>query len=602
MGQKIRRCPGVIIGVLGLALIALASGCGERATSPTASTSADPGLPQKMATVFTARIIHTMDPDFRRATAVAVGGGRILAVGSSESIRQALPGYELQQTDMFADKVLMPGFIDNHLHPALAGLLMPAKFITPFPWSLPHQQVPGVQGRAAYLERLQELERDLNGPDEFLITWGYHQYFHGELNRADINRISSTRPIIVWHRSFHEIYANDAALERLNITAAEFAANPAIDFANGHFWENGLFAIFPKLLPVVLEPDRYRYGILQGLEHARQNGVTTLCDQGVPFLDLDMEMAHLDAVLRDNALPLRTLLIGNAKSLSLLGEDGAFEMMESLPQRDTGNLRFLPKQVKLLADGAFYSQLMQLQDGYLDGHHGEWIMPPEVLERTARRYWMADYQLHIHVNGDEGLRVVLDLIEKLQGEYPRGDHQTVLHHYGYSAPDQSDRVAKLGIQVSANPYYLWALGDKYAEIGMGAERAHAITRLGSLEQRGVPVSFHSDLPMAPAAPLRLAGIAASRVSASGKVLAPAERLSIEAALRGITSNAARAIQQQDSIGSIEVGKLADFTVLEQDPYEVAPEKLGEIPIWGTVLGGLPYPNTTRPEIAAHGQY
>ena len=579
----------------GLLLILVTSGCSEREVPTAAHPQKNLDPPKKMATVFTAQSVLTMDADNTRATAVAVSGDRIVAVGTSESIRHALQDYEVQQSDLFADKVLMPGFIDNHLHPSLAGLLMPAHFITPFDWTLPHQRVRGVQGQAAYLSRLRELEQSLPDAEEFLFTWGYHQYFHGELSRAEINKISSTRPIIVWHRSFHEIIANDAALQHLDISAGEFADNPAIDFERGHFWENGLFAIFPKLLPLVLDPERFRYGILEGLEHARQNGITTLCDQGVPLLDLDLEMAHLDAVLRDNALPLRTLLIGNAKSLGVLGDEAAFQMMEALPERDTGKLRFLPKQVKLLADGAFYSQLMQLQDGYLDGHHGEWIMPPEVLLETARRYWMADYQLHIHVNGDEGLRVVLDIIEKLRAEYPREDHQTVLHHYGYSAPEQSDRVANLGIQVSANPYYLWALGDKYAEIGMGPERAHAITRLGSLEQRGVPISLHSDLPMAPAAPLRLAAIAASRVTATGKVLAPGERLGIEAALRGITSEAARAIQQQDSIGSIEVGKLADFTVLEQNPYDIPPQKLGDIPIWGTVLGGQPYPNTAHVE-------
>ncbi|MCZ6830695.1 MAG: amidohydrolase [Gammaproteobacteria bacterium] len=583
----------LIFSWLVTALLTLTIGCSERDSSAVLPTRQDPELPKKMATVFTARTILTMDEDNSRATAVAVSGDRIVAVGTPESIRHALQDYEVQQSDLFAEKVLMPGFIDNHLHPSLAGLLMPAYFITPFAWTLPHQQVSGVQGRSAYLARLREVEQSLADPEEFLFTWGYHQYFHGELSRADINKISATRPIIVWHRSFHEIIANDAALQQLNITAAEFADNPAIDFERGHFWENGLFAIFPNLLPVVLNPERLRYGILEGLEHARQNGITTLCDQGVPLFDLDLEMAHLDAVLRDHALPLRTLLIANAKSLSLLGEEGAFQLIESLPERNTETLRYLPKQVKLLADGAFYSQLMQLQDGYLDGHHGEWIMPPDELLRTARKYWMADYQLHIHVNGDEGLRVVLDMIEKLRAEYPREDHQTVLHHYGYSAPEQSDRVANLGIQVSANPYYLWALGDKYAEIGMGPERAHAITRLGSLEQRGVPISLHSDLPMAPAAPLRLAGIAASRVTAAGKVLAPGERISVETALRGITSEAARAIQQQDSIGSIEVGKLADFTVLEQDPYAVPPQRLGDIPIWGTVLGGQPYPKTAN---------
>jgi predicted amidohydrolase YtcJ len=580
------------LSLLVAAVITLsATSCGESGKNSADAEQEAPGSPKKSATVYTASHIYTMDAQSTEATAVAVSSGRIVAVGSAETIAESLEGYDWQRSDIFAGKVVLPGFIDNHLHPALAGLLLPSRFITPFPWSLPHQQVEGVQGREAYLARLREVEQEVEDPDEFLITWGYHQYFHGELGRDELNAISSSRPVIVWHRSFHEILVNDAALKALDISSAEFGAHPSIDLDQGRFWETGLFAIFPRLWPLVMQPERLRYGILEGLEHARRNGVTTFCDQGVPLLDLELETAQLDAVLRESALPIRSLLIGNGSSLAALGEDAAFQLIESLPRRDTDNIRFLPRQVKLLADGAFYSQLMQMQDGYLDGHHGEWIMSPEQLESAARRYWMADYRLHIHVNGDEGLRVVLDIIEKLQNEYPRSDHATVLHHYGYSAPDQSPRVAALGIQVSANPYYLWAMGDIYAKLGMGPERAHYITRLGALERLGVPLSLHSDLPMAPAAPLRLASIAASRLTAAGNVLAPGERITIETALRGITSAAASAIDQQDSIGTIEVGKLADFTVLEQDPFEVAAENIADISIWGTVFGGMPYPNS-----------
>jgi predicted amidohydrolase YtcJ len=164
-----------------------------------------------------------------------------------------------------------------------------------------------------------------------------------------------------------------------------------------------------------------------------------------------------------------------------------------------------------------------------------------------------------------------------------------LHHYGYSGPEHAKRIADMGISVSANPFYLWALGDKYAELGLGPERAHNITRLGDLERNGVSVSFHSDLPMAPAAPLVLAGIAASRVSSRGNVLAPNQKMSVAAVLRGITIEAARAIQQEHTIGSIEVGKQADFTILEQDPLVVAPENFKHIKIWGTVLGGQIHP-------------
>jgi predicted amidohydrolase YtcJ len=275
--------------------------------------------------------------------------------------------------------------------------------------------------------------------------------------------------------------------------------------------------------------------------------------------------------------------------LSTEGFTQGLQIIEKIGSRNTDFVRFLPKRVKLLADGAFYSQLMQMEEGYLDGHHGEWIMPPTELQQAARIFWQAGYQLHIHVNGDKGLNVVLDVISELNKEMPR-NHKTVLHHYGYAGAAHAKRLAQLGISVSANPFYLWALGDKYADIGLGPERAHNITRLGDLEKHGVPLSFHSDLPMAPASPLKLASIAASRISAAGNLLAPRQRVSVATALRAITLDAARAIQQDNLIGSIEVGKLADFTVLDQDPLFVTAEKLAAIKVHATIVGGEVFAN------------
>jgi len=270
------------------------------------------------------------------------------------------------------------------------------------------------------------------------------------------------------------------------------------------------------------------------------------------------------------------------------GLEHAAEFYENLPERNTHRLRWV-KQVKFLADGAFYSQLMQMQDGYIDGHKGEWIMPPDELEQAARVFWNKGFQIHVHVNGDLGMKVTLDVLEKLLQESPREDHRFTLHHTGYFTQEQAKRIAKLGAAVSAQPYYLHALGDKYAEVGLGPERAHYMLRLKSLIDNGVKVSLHSDFTMAPAEPLRLAWVAVNRLSASDKVLGPEECVTVEQALRMVTIDAAYAIRMEDKIGSIATGKMADFTVLEQDPYKVDPVKLKDIPIWGTVFEGRLFP-------------
>jgi predicted amidohydrolase YtcJ len=137
----------------------------------------------------------------------------------------------------------------------------------------------------------------------------------------------------------------------------------------------------------------------------------------------------------------------------------------------------------MLADGAFFALNMRMNaPGYSDGHLGKWITEPEVLEAQFKRFWDSGFSLHIHVNGDEGLDVVLDRLAAL----PVRRQQTItLEHLGYSTEAQNRRIAQLGLMVSAQPNYIRVLGDAYALTGLGPDRAATINRLGSLERKGV---------------------------------------------------------------------------------------------------------------------
>ncbi len=557
---------------------------------PTAAPSADetPASASPVR-VFVARKILTMDPLLPEATAVAVVDGRIEAVGSLATLTRALVTRPHDVDRSFENKVLMPGLIEPHLHPYIAGVLLPMEFITPHDWDLLDRQVEGVRGREAYLARLAEVESGLP-EDEWLWTWGYHQYFHGALARADLDAISSTRPIIVWHRSFHEIYANSAALAAMQVDAEQAAAHPQVDLETGHFFETGLLLAVAPLLPRLMDPERYVGGLRLARRLLHAAGITSIMDGAFGTLDLEKELQLLQAAGWDSEeTPFRTVLLADGRALGdQLGHERAMATIAALPARSTHRLRFPEKAVKLFADGAFYSQLMQMRDGYTDGHHGEWIMTPEALETAARPYWRDGWQINVHVNGDAGVDVVLDILERLQGEHPREDHRFALHHFGYSTVDQADRIRKLGAIVSANPYYLWALGDKYSEVGLGPERAAYIVRAGSLVERGIPLSFHSDFTMAPARPLLLAWVAVTRRTADGNVLGEEEKISVDAALRAVTIDAAHLMRMEDRIGSIEPGKIADFTVLDEDPTAVPVERLKDVGIWGTVFEGVPH--------------
>jgi predicted amidohydrolase YtcJ len=553
------------------------------------------GLAKPPATIFVANKIITMERDQPTATAVAVSGQTIIAAGSLDEVKAALGTTAYRIDETFADKVLLPGFIDQHLHPILGALTLAVEVIAPEDWVLPGRTIKAASSQDQYRGRLQAAIAASN-PKEWFFTWGYHALWHGPLSRADLNALSATQPIAVWQRSCHEFYLNDAAIAALGITEeatrgkGEWSAQ--VDFANGHFWEGGLNFIITPMMKVLASPERLTFGLKQMVGYLHANGVTAYNEPGALYTP-DMWTLY-EQILGAPSTPMYATFLADGRGIiDRVGLDNGLKAVEQqiavAPAAPGKKVMFFDKQIKFFADGAIISQLMQMKDGYLDGHKGEWIMPPDQLEQRMRLFWNAGYQIHIHVNGDLGLEVLLDIIEKLMTENPRQDHRTVIVHFANSSEDQVARIARLGAIVSANPYYPVGFADKYAKVGLGPERADVMVRAASVLKHKIPFSYHSDLPMGPAAPLVLASYGVNRVTPSGRVAGPEQRISVDDALRAITIGAAYSWRQETRLGSIAPGKIANFTVLGQDPYAVDPLKLHDVPIWGTVFEGTVYP-------------
>ncbi len=187
-------------------------------------------------TVFTARKIITMEPSCPAATAVAVRDGLIVEVGTLETMQPWLEAHAHTIDDQFKEQVLMPGFIDPHLHPTMAAFILQMEFVTALEWRLPWGTVKPVETQEAFLARVAELDAALEDPDAPLFTWGYHRSWHGNLTLRELDEISSTRPIILWHRSFHEIIVNSAALRWMELDQAKIPNDAQVKLAQWQGW------------------------------------------------------------------------------------------------------------------------------------------------------------------------------------------------------------------------------------------------------------------------------------------------------------------------------------------------------------------------------
>ncbi|MCP4328323.1 MAG: amidohydrolase [Alphaproteobacteria bacterium] len=548
-------------------------------------------------TIFTAKKIITMEESLPEATAVAVTKGKIVSVGSLESLNSYVETQGATVDRQFESKILMPGFIDPHIHPSLPAVLTQFAFLAPEDWELPTGDFPGAVTHDAYIERLTDLVAAHvaggHDPSVPFVAWGYHPLWHGEVKRPLLNALFPDTPVMLWHRSFHEIIGNDAAFELLGITEADAETYPhEANWPNGHFWENGAKTIVPKM-PFLFAPDRYGKGMENFYAMLRQGGVTSAMDMGIGiFGDPEGEIALIKATAERLKPSTRLVLTPIITDFLARGKTPAQALDEIRRWTTASNdLVMFDSHFKLMMDGAIFSGLAQYDfPGYKDGHEGLWMAPLEVTEEWARFFWNRGFQIHAHTNGDKSAAALITMVRRLLADQPRFDHRTTLEHFAFAHEDQLRQMAALGISVSANPYYQHILADAYAENWLNEDIARYMVPLGAALRHGIVAALHSDNPMAPLSPLKLVETAVNRTTINGQKNAAMERISVHQALRAVTIDAAWIMRWEDRIGSIRAGKFADFVVLEDDPYSVAPDEIAEIPVWGTVFEGKVFPS------------
>ncbi len=535
--------------------------------------------------IFVANNILTLNSNNDNVEAVATQGSRIIDVGSREALISTYPDADLISN--YKEATLVPGFIEHHIHPFLAAVTMNSEILAIEDWHLPAKTSKGVRDRASYLFNLSEIEQN-HPANQPLVSWGFHHYFHGKLTKNDLDEISSIRPIIIIHRSFHEFILNTPAMELLGINKEAFNETPELNhlanFDDGHFSERGAIIVLPKLMQVLASPMALIQGLQKTRDYLHSNGITLIGNPGSMY-NKDLQTAK-NLIFGNEDSPFESYFFPSALNLSEQFKlDEVLDAAKDQTSWGEGKLKYLSKHIKLFADGAMYSQNMVMRDGYLDNHEGSWLMSLGTFENLFKVFWDDGFQIHIHQNGDAGLDRLLETLKKNLDRNPRMDHRTTVVHFGYSAKDQLKRMKELGVVVSANPYYVTALSDLYSRKGVGYERSQEMVRLGDAIKSGIKVALHSDMPMAPASPLMLMHAAVNRDNFAGKIAGPNQRISKIEALKAVTINAAYILRLEKMYGSIEVGKYANFTALNQNPLMIKDNQIKDIEILGTVLKG-----------------
>ena len=546
--------------------------------------------------VFRARKILTMNPAQPVATHVAIRDGRILAVGNEEQA-QAWGNAEID--DRYADKVLMPGLVEGHCH-LHEGVVWRYVYVGFYDRRGPDGRVwEGLKTLDAVVQRLAE-ERGNLEPGEHLIGWGFDPIYFGtqRMTVEHLDRIPGDQAIVIMHASMHLMNVNSRALEMAGIdrdTDIEGIAK----FDNGE--PTGELQEFAAMFPVtrmIGNPFRTLGQSEECLGNfgrvAQAAGVTTATD-----LVNELNEEGIEELARVTAREDYPVRIVPAASGMLFGRDveTCLSTLDALKRLNHDKMHL--GMVKLVVDGSIQGYTARVRwPGYYNGApNGIWVTAPDDLEYVVEKYHRAGVQMHIHTNGDEATEAALDAVERAQTLHPRFDHRHTLQHCQMADAAQFRRMAKLGMCVNlfANHIFYW--GDAHYEATMGPDRANRMNDCATALALGIPFAIHSDAPITPIGPLFTAWCAVNRQTASGRVLGESRRISVDDALRAITLGAAYTLGMDDRIGSIEIGKYADFCVLAEDPTEVDPMALKDIEIEGTVVGGRPMVSNAEPVAA-----
>lgn len=543
-----------------------------------------PEAPAAPAIVTAARIRTLCCEGESPKSAMLVVDGRVAAVGDLAACveRARELGAAPRRIDL-GDATVVPGFVDAHAHPLMLGQLQTWVDCSP--------------ARAADIPAIVALLREAA---ERLPTgapvrgYGYEQRNLAEQRhptRFELDEVATDREVYLMNASGHGGVVNSFALEAHGVTRE--TPNPA----GGEFFRDADGELTGELSDAACNVLTGLHGVKIGhhgpnfhlgdapAEHVRQleaaqrtflaGGVTTIGDAQVSKRELDtyLRLAEAGGLHVRVSMYLLSHLLDSAIEIGLHGP--------------FGDARLSFQGIKLYADGTLGGWTAYFPDGYLEDpcRTGQLYHQPDEYAELVRRAQEVGLQTATHAQSPDAIGMVLDGLEAALEAHPSDDSRHRIEHCGLPTAEQIERIERLGVIPVNQPQHHFNWGEGVtAAIGTPGERFNP---LGEFRDAGIPLVISSDAPVADPRPMEAVQAAASRTTRRGVELGPASlAIPVEAALRAHTIDAARALGRETEVGSLEVGKLADFAVLERDPLGAPVEELGQVQVLATYVGGV----------------
>jgi len=541
-------------------------------------------------------ILTMAGPEPAQVECLAVKDGRIVFVGRAAEAA-AFAGPDTRRVDL-AGKTLLPGFIDTHGHFVYFGK------------NLVDANLFGAATVAEVLERMRR-QAERTPADGWIVGFGYQarQLAEGRPPTAEeLDRVSADRPVLIVDSSGHLGSANAAAFRAAGISAAtpdptggKFTRGNDGKSLAGPMEETALNAVRAKRPP--FSGELANRVITGAAEVWASHGQTTAMEAGLGLgnddvavvlnaidkrlLPIDLYVAAKDSAM-DETL---AAAYGVASAYNPQAAGTLAKLRAARPDLDSRYVnRVRLGGIKFWLDGsldtAWFTEPYTVNPpGKTGAFAGYRQIPDEVLDAAFDRFWATGLQIHMHMNGDAAADQALAAIAKAVKKHGMHDHRPVFVHASWVRPDQVEKIKACGAIPSFLPSGIVPGGDAVVRL-WGPVRSAGAMASRSFLRAGLPFTFSHDAPVSPVPSiLALVDAGVNRMSGSGQVIGPDERITPYQALRAVTATAAYQLKEEKTKGTLEVGKLADLVILEKNPLTVEPATIKDIAVIETIKEG-----------------